>query len=283
MYIKRKDPKQAGSMKWYHLRWSVVHFSGDTVAEEEVIGYPGKKSSSFPCIYDLLCKNDIYSPDRMTYRDKANKGANKRDLSCPLHALRSFPITSAAAHLGFIAGLPPDSSLDSFATKYPFIPNFLTEASQVQFFLHQFYGKGTFFWTPTTPHHPVLRQLLDTTLINQCIGSKKKSRKKNNANIKFSITTERIPDKAKKKLAIVDAVSISLEGIPSGRGTSDIGNLQNDSLCMATDTIMNNAHTSCLPVSIRINSGRHFRNFASINRYPIMLSNHPCIGLLGLS
>ena len=281
VYIKRKDPKQAGSMKWYHLRWSVVHFSGDTVAEEEVIGYPGKKSSSFPCIYDLLCKNDIYSPDRMTYRDKANKGANKRDLSCPLHALRSFPITSAAAHLGFIAGLPPDSSLDSFATKYPFIPNFLTEASQVQFFLHQFYGKGTFFWTPTTPHHPVLRQLLDTTLINQCIGSKKKSRKKNNANIKFSITTERIPDKAKKKLAIVDAVSISLEGIPSGRGTSDIGNLQNDSLCMATDTIMNNAHTSCLPVSIRINSGRHFRNFASINRYPIMLSNHPCIGQCG--
>lgn len=145
------------------LRWSVVHFSGDTVAEEEVIGYPGKKSSSFPCIYDLLCKNDIYSPDRMTYRDKANKGANKRDLSCPLHALRSFPITSAAAHLGFIAGLPPDSSLDSFATKYPFIPNFLTEASQVQFFYtnsmvrarsfgHQQLPTILFFASCLTPH-----------------------------------------------------------------------------------------------------------------------------------
>lgn len=108
-------------------------FSGDTVAEEEVIGYPGKKSSSFPCIYDLLCKNDIYSPDRMTYRDKANKGANKRDLSCPLHALRSFPITSAAAHLGFIAGLPPDSSLDSFATNIHLYPTFLLRQAKSSF------------------------------------------------------------------------------------------------------------------------------------------------------
>ena len=212
IYIQRKDPKNPKRMKWYHVRWSVIHFSADTVAEEEIIGYPGKKSSSFPCIYDLLCKNDVYSPDRMVYRDKIIRGDKKRDLSCPLHALRSIPITSALAHLGFVAGLPSNMDLSTIAAQYPFLSHFQEEAEQIQYFIHHFFKNGTFIWTPTTPHHPALRQLLDVTLINQYASSLKG--RKNETDLKFHTKTETMSEKSKKKLAIVDTVVSSMGSNP---------------------------------------------------------------------
>lgn len=186
----------------------MIHFSADTVAEEEIIGYSGKKSSSFPCMFDLLCKNDVYSPDRMAYRDKIIRGDKKRDLSCPLHALRSLPITSALAHLGFVAGLPTSMDLSAVAAQYPFLSNFQTEAEQIQYFIRHFFDNGTFMWTPTTPHHPALRQLLDVTLINQYASSLKG--RKNDTDLKFHTITYPVSEKSKKKLAIVDTVVSSV-------------------------------------------------------------------------
>lgn len=282
IYIRRHDPKSPKRMKWYHLRWSVVHFSADTVAEEEIIGYSGKKSSSFPCIYDLLCKNDIYSPDRMAYRDKKIKGSNKRDLSCPLHALRSFPVTSALAHLGFVAGLPSDMDLSTVAAQYPFLSNFQVEAEQIQYFFHHFFTNGTFIWTPTTPHHPALRQLLDVTLINQYSSSLKGRNTKTDTDLKFHTITETVSKKSKKKLAIVNTVvssmgSNSCNEDDSGQSLTQFA----DSISGYDPGIQSSYSTLYLPINIRFGCTQYIDNFASISNDQVLLLNHPCIGSCG--
>ncbi|KAK8795451.1 hypothetical protein WA588_004291, partial [Blastocystis sp. NMH] len=280
IYVHRKDPKNPERMKWYHVRWSVIHFSADTVAEEEIIGYSGKKSSSFPCMFDLLCKNDVYSPDRMAYRDKIIRGDKKRDLSCPLHALRSLPITSALAHLGFVAGLPTSMDLSAVAAQYPFLSNFQTEAEQIQYFIRHFFDNGTFMWTPTTPHHPALRRLLDVTLINQYASSLKG--RKNDTDLKFHTITYPVSEKSKKKLAIVDTVVSSMGSHPCDVGESgqSLTRLA-ESLSGSDESICHSNTQNRLPINIRFGSSQYIQNFASMNNDQVLLLNHPCIGPCG--
>lgn len=46
--------------KWRHLRWAVLTISGDSVAEEEILGMVNKGFSKFPCIFGQWCKLDKF-------------------------------------------------------------------------------------------------------------------------------------------------------------------------------------------------------------------------------
>ena len=55
--------------RWYYYRWGIVMDICDTVAQEELIGRPGAKNSSYPCIYSKDCKACRYNAETYSFTE----------------------------------------------------------------------------------------------------------------------------------------------------------------------------------------------------------------------
>ena len=159
VYLKVKD-------KWKHLRWAILTISGDSVAEEEILGMVNKRFSKFPCIFGQWCKQDKFCMETMTYQDLSAVPSRGKQWHCSSHALRMFEPRSAAAHIGALAGiynLNEKSIEDYLKDEFSFLDkDFKVDAQEILELLKFFCPAGTFLWTPYSSFDPAYRQLMNT-------------------------------------------------------------------------------------------------------------------------
>lgn len=162
---------KVGENQWDHVMWGFNNLSGDTVAQCQMIGSPGKQASSYQCLYNVLCKFDKYRKETRSFVDLCTQidSADSLDRS-RLHAIRQCNITSATAHLSIIGGqkLNTDETPIQYPLKekYTYLnDNFISDATNIQSVLRHFYPSGTLFFYPPTPFHPSLRQSIKRILM----------------------------------------------------------------------------------------------------------------------
>ena len=171
VYVKRKDAVGNEPAEWDHITWDVIGISGDTLAEEELIGNVNKKNSSLLCLYHPSCKRDrvLYNIGVSVDLKNACPKNMHNQRNC-LNAGRHVPVTSALAHLSLIGGKlsatnPIQNKLrEEYSILFGNNPHFQDDATSIQNVLRDFYGKDedVFFHLYPSPFDRSLRQAVTT-------------------------------------------------------------------------------------------------------------------------